>query len=179
VLVPVVELDGEAAIVCTRRPATMTYHRRDWVFPGGRVDATVDDGPQAAARREAAEELGVPGTAIDVVGALDAHGPIVTGFVLHPFVGILATGTVLRPNPHEVDDVAVVPISRLLAPASYRTDDQLPDHEPGPTAAVDALRDTSNRTRGNLSFFVVRDGEELWGTQGEILYDLLAHLVDG
>jgi 8-oxo-dGTP pyrophosphatase MutT (NUDIX family) len=178
VLVPIVDLEGEAGVVCTRRPATMTFHRGDWVFPGGRVDAAVDDGPEAAARREAAEELGVPSAAIDVVGALDAHGPIVTGFVLHPFVGIVAAGTVLEPDPHEVDDVAIVPISQLLAPGSYRTDDELPDHEPGPTAAVGVRPAISNRTHGNLSFFVVRDGEELWGTQGEILYDLLAHLVD-
>jgi 8-oxo-dGTP pyrophosphatase MutT (NUDIX family) len=177
VLVPVVDVDGEAAVVCTRRPATMTYHRGDWVFPGGRVDAAVDDNPEAAARREAAEELGVPQSAIEVVGALDAHGPIITGFVMHPFVGIIAPGIALAPDPREVDDVAVVALSRLLADGSYRLGSELPEHQPGPTAAVDAPRDPSAPSRGNLSFFVVRDGEELWGTQGEILYDLLAHLV--
>jgi hypothetical protein len=120
----------------------------------------------------------VPSTAIYVVGALDVHGPIVTGFLIHPFVGILAAGTALAPDPREVDEVAVVTLSRLLADGSYRTGGDLPNHEPGPTATVDTRRDPSTRAHRNLSFFVVRDGDEVWGTQGEILFDLLAYLVD-
>ena len=33
-LVPIVDVDGEAAVVLTKRPATMVHHRGDWVFPG-------------------------------------------------------------------------------------------------------------------------------------------------
>src|SRR4051794_17233124 len=176
-LVPIVDLDGEAAVAVTRRAATMTFHRGDWVFPGGRVDDVVDEGLEAAARREASEELGVPPSAIEIIGALDAHGPIVTGFVIHPFVGIIAAGTPLMPDPDEVGDLAVIPLARLLADGSYRTGSALPDHDPGPTAAVGPRRQLRLQTSNELPFFVVRDGDELWGTQGAILYDLLSHLV--
>jgi ADP-ribose pyrophosphatase YjhB (NUDIX family) len=178
-LVPIVEVDGEAAIVVTRRVASMTFHRGDWVFPGGGVEQDVDEVPEAAARREASEELGVPQSSIEIVGAFDVHGPIVTGFVIHPFVGVILPGVPLVPDPREVGEVAVVPLAQLLADGSYRMSSEYPHHEPGPAAAVSQRREPSDGRASEMPFFLVSEGAELWGTQGAILYDVLAHLVEG
>jgi 8-oxo-dGTP pyrophosphatase MutT (NUDIX family) len=175
--VPIVDLDGEAAIVATLRPSSMTFHRGDWVFPGGRLDDTVDTSPEDAARREASEELGVPVDAIDVVAGLDLRGPIMTGFLIHPFVGILAPGTVLAPDPREVAAVEIVPLSRLLADGAFRTGSVMPGHDPGPAAETLRRPPDWQPTADSLRFFALPGGDELWGTQGDILFDLLAHLT--
>jgi 8-oxo-dGTP pyrophosphatase MutT (NUDIX family) len=172
-LLPVVEVDGEAALVLTRRPSTMTFHRGDWVFPGGRMDTAVDKGPEDTARRETSEELGIPLDAIEVVGALDVHGPIVTGFVIHPFVGVLAPKTPLAPDPREVEETEIVPLSRLLTKGTYRVGQVAPDHVPGPTTPGDRV----GTGMGQLQFFRIRDGEDLWGTQAEFLVEFLRHLA--
>jgi hypothetical protein len=51
-LVLVVERDGEAAVVFTKRPPSMRQYGDDWVLPGGTV-AGVDVDAAAGARREA------------------------------------------------------------------------------------------------------------------------------
>jgi len=43
-----------------------------------------------------------------------------TAFVVTPVVGLVQPGFVLRPNPHEVDDVFEVPLDFLMNPANHR-----------------------------------------------------------
>src|SRR4051794_8065374 len=107
-LLPVIERNGEAAVILTKRPSTMTYHRDDWVLPGGRCDP----GEEAvdAALREAWEELGIPADRIEILGELDKHGPLSTGFMLQVFVGLIDGELELAPDPHEVAEVLVVPL---------------------------------------------------------------------
>jgi hypothetical protein len=121
----------------------------------------------------------VPQSAIEIVGALDVHGPIVTGFVIHPFVGVVAPGVPLIPDPSEVGEVAVLPVAQLLADGNYWMSDEYPHHDPGPAARVNERREPSNRPTSDMPFFAVSETGELWGTQGAILYDLLAHLMEG
>ena len=52
--------------------------------------------------READEELGIPAGRVDIVGQLDTHGPIVTGFVIEVFVGVIDGPAQLVPDPREV-----------------------------------------------------------------------------
>jgi len=178
-LIPIIDLGGQAGVVVTRRPETMTYHRGDWVFPGGSVD-TIDQSIAAAARREVCEELGIPEDRLTVVGQLDSHGPIMTGFIIHAFVGVVVPGTALAPDPHEVAEVLVVPLSTLLDPASLRSGDTMPEHRPGPAAASPFGRPVPVPPRkhsGRLLFVRLGPADELWGTQAEILFNLLAHLT--
>ena len=173
-LVPVLDASGEAGLVITKRPATMTYHRDDWVFPGGRIER----GEEAAdaSRREMEEELGVPRTDVDVVGELDTHGPFVTGFLLRVFLGVVASDACLRPDPHEVEAVRVVPLSLLMADGAHWTGPLPPDHDPGPSP--DALEASPARgSTGALRYFDIGDGATMWGTQGSILWNLLSHLT--
>ena len=180
-LLPIVERDGEAAVILTKRPSTMTYHRDDWVLPGGRTDP----GEEAVetAVREAWEELGIPADRIEIVGELDKHGPLSTGFVLQVFVGIIDGDLELAPDEREVAEVLVVPLSALMAEGVHYLSSELPaEHDPGPIAV--GLRspvpegEIGSRGRGN-HFFTVREGEAAWGTQGTILLEFLTHLVEG
>lgn len=180
-LLPIVELDGEAAVILTKRPSTMTYHRDDWVLPGGRTDP----GEEAVetAVREAWEELGIPADRIDIVGELDKHGPLSTGFVLQVFVGIIDGDIELAPDEREVAEVMVVPLSALMAEGVHYLSSELPpEHDPGPMASGmtsyvgEGPEEDAGRRRGN-HFFTVREGEAAWGTQGTILLEFLTHLV--
>ena len=58
VLVAVVDRP-EPTVILTARPETMRKHPGQISFPGGRIDPG-DDGPVAAALREAEEEIGLP-----------------------------------------------------------------------------------------------------------------------
>ena len=69
--------------------------------------------------RETFEETGLPPERVEVLGAL----PIYTtgsAFLVTPVVGLVQPGFVLRPNPHEVDDVFEVPLDFLMNPANHR-----------------------------------------------------------
>jgi 8-oxo-dGTP pyrophosphatase MutT (NUDIX family) len=175
-LVPVVDAGGEAAVLLTRRPSTMRYHRGDWVFPGGRVDVDRGESAPAAAAREAEEELGIPAARIELVGALDTHGPIVTGFVIEVFVGVIAGPLELSPDPREVAAVHTLTLSSCMAPGSYSRTRPAPVHDPGPSAAGASPVRSGDVGRG-LGSFALPGGELVWGTQGEILANLLEQLA--
>jgi len=176
-LVPVVDVDGEAGVIITKRPATMLHHRGDWVFPGGRVDVDRDATSSDAARREAEEELGIPAERVDIVGQLDTHGPIVTGFVIEVFVGVIDGTVPLAPDPREVSEVSTIPLSHFMLGASFAVGRSAPEHEPGPSADGAPTSSPGRDVAGGLASFALANGDLLWGTQGEILYNLLDQLV--
>jgi len=176
-LVPVVDVDGEAAVVVTRRPATMVHHRGDWVFPGGRVDPATDASSAEAARREAEEELGIPADRVDIVGRLDTHGPIVTGFVIDVFVGVVDGLVELVPDPREVSAVLTVPLSCCMSGGSFAVGRPAPLHDPGPRAGGVSVPRGDRDVASGLASFTLPNGDLLWGTQGEILFNLLDQLV--
>jgi 8-oxo-dGTP pyrophosphatase MutT (NUDIX family) len=174
ILLPITEVDGEAAIIATKRHGDMRSHRDDWVFPGGQLE-TGDASSRDAARREASEELGIPVACIELIGQLDTHGPIITGYLIDVFVGVVAAGTRLDPDENEVAEVAVVPLSTLLEPERSFMATMHDAVDPGPILdpswSPDAVR--------SLRWYELRDGEHLWGMQGNILYNLLHHLTMG
>lgn len=113
VLVPVVERP-EPGVILTLRPETMRQHAGQISFPGGRIEPD-DDGPVAAALREAAEEIGLDSARVEVIGIADRY-VTVTGFEVTPVVGILPPDLPLRPDPDEVADLFEAPLDFLLDP---------------------------------------------------------------
>ena len=176
VLVPVVDADGQAAVLVTQRQSTMRLHRGDWVFPGGRVEVERSETARDAARREAAEELGIPAPRVDLVGTLDTHGPIVTGFVIEVFVAIVEGPLELAPDPREVAAVCTLPLSWCMSEAVFSRTREAPAHQPGPSAEG-AHAPTRRSVGPGMASFVLPNGDQIWGTQGEILYDLLEQLA--
>ena len=171
-LLPIMEHAGEAAVVLTQRASTLKRHGGDWVLPGG-VCEPDDATPAATAQRETAEELGVPLSAVEVAGMLDSHGPFQTGFLLQFFIGFIAPGTVLRPNPAEVAAVELAPLSALMAEGAHHISDQAPAGY-----VLPGIGPTDRQpTRRRLHYFRIRDEEFVWGLQGTTLVDLLTHLV--
>jgi 8-oxo-dGTP pyrophosphatase MutT (NUDIX family) len=61
---------AEPGIILTQRTETLRRHPGQVAFPGGRIDPG-DDGPIAAALREAEEEIALPRDRVEVVGTAD------------------------------------------------------------------------------------------------------------
>lgn len=113
VLVAVVD-HPSPTVILTQRPETMRKHPGQISFPGGRIDPG-DDGPVAAALREAEEEIALPRDAVQLVGMADLYRTI-TGFQVTPVVGVVPPGLPLRPHPGEVAAMFEVPLDYLLDP---------------------------------------------------------------
>jgi 8-oxo-dGTP pyrophosphatase MutT (NUDIX family) len=113
VLVAVVD-QASPTVILTERPATMRKHPGQISFPGGRIDPG-DDGPIAAALREAEEEIALPREAVELVGVADVYRTV-TGFEVTPVVGVVPPGLSLRPQPGEVAAMFEAPLHFLLDP---------------------------------------------------------------
>ncbi len=114
VLVGVVDRP-DPAVILTLRPDTMRRHAGQVSFPGGRIDPG-DADAVAAALREAEEEIGLPPSAVDVIGIADTYRTV-TGFEVIPVLGIVTPGLTLTPDPGEVAAVFEAPLHYLLNPA--------------------------------------------------------------
>lgn len=113
VLVAVVDRP-EPTVILTQRPETMRRHPGQISFPGGRIDPG-DDGPVAAALREAEEEIALPRDCVQLVGMADVYRTI-TGFEVTPVVAVVPPGLALRPQPGEVAGMFEAPLDYLLDP---------------------------------------------------------------
>jgi 8-oxo-dGTP pyrophosphatase MutT (NUDIX family) len=112
VTVPLVDIDGQPAVLFEVRSGTLQWQPGEICFPGGRIEAS-DSSPLFAAVRETIEELGVQPEDIEVLGALDIIvSPI--GVMIYPFAVHIATVLPLTPNADEVAEVFTVPLDFLL-----------------------------------------------------------------
>lgn len=118
VLVPFV-LGPAPGVLLTRRTAHLSNHADQVSFPGGRIDPG-DRSPEAAALREAEEEIGLDPVQVEVLGRL-ADYVTGTGFRITPVLGLLPDGRALatlglRPSAAEVAAVFELPLAVLLDP---------------------------------------------------------------
>jgi 8-oxo-dGTP pyrophosphatase MutT (NUDIX family) len=122
VLIPMIT-GPSGGILLTKRSAALRRHSGQVSFPGGRIDPE-DAGPEAAALREAEEEVGLPPASVHVIGCLRDY-VTGTGYKVTPVMGLIAPGYTLTLAPAEVDAVFVLPWSTLLdeaAPEQRSTD---------------------------------------------------------
>lgn len=117
VLVPIV-LDREPGVVLTKRTGHLSSHAGQVSLPGGRIDPE-DAGPEAAALREAWEEIGLSPDRVELAGRLPDRLSS-TGYRVTPVVGLIEAPGPLRPSAHEVAAVFVLPMAVLLDPAAPR-----------------------------------------------------------
>jgi len=111
VMIPLVPIEGEWHLLFSRRSPELSVHSGQISFPGGgahRGEELVD-----AALREMYEEVGVEPSIVEVIGRLD---DVITrtGFLVAPFVGVLATRPDYVLQESEVDEVFEVPMEHLL-----------------------------------------------------------------
>ena len=95
----------------TVRHSDLPHHPGQISLPGGRVDR--DEGPEAAALREAHEEIGVVTADVRVIGALSSLWVVVSNHLLRTYVGVLDRQPEFRLAPREVEALLEVPLSHV------------------------------------------------------------------
>ena len=113
VLVPLFVHDGELHAVFTKRREDLRRHAGEISFPGGRQDFP-DEDLRVTALREAEEEIGLPREEVELVGALPPVGTFVTGYRVHPFVGVIRPGHLWELEPREVAEVLELSLPALV-----------------------------------------------------------------
>ena len=104
-----------------QRSADLRLHAGQPAFPGGAIDAT-DDGPVAAALREATEEVGVNPDGVDVVGTLPELFIPRTGFRVVPVLAWWREPHAVAPvDAAEVAAVERISVSELADPETRVT----------------------------------------------------------
>ena len=105
-------------LLLIERAADMRSHPGQPAFPGGAIDPG-DDGPVAAALREALEETGLDPAGVDVFATLPELWLPPSGFVVTPVLGWWRSPTpVHAAAPAEVAAVHRVPLAELADPAN-------------------------------------------------------------
>lgn len=107
----------EDRLILTKRASHLKHHPGQIAFPGGKLD-DVDASLEAAALREAWEEIGLPQDGVDILGRLPTH-ETVTGFTVTPILARIVIPFTPCPEAGEVDEVFTVPLSHVLNPARY------------------------------------------------------------
>jgi 8-oxo-dGTP pyrophosphatase MutT (NUDIX family) len=154
VLVP---LHGDPlTAVFTERRADLRRHAGEISFPGGRQDEP-DEDLRTTALREAEEEIGLPSSEVELVGALPPVGTFVTGYRIYPFVGLIRSGHEWRPQETEVAQVLEFSLRDLAA-----------GHEMKRLVRKGVPIKTPTYTVG---------GHLVWGATGRIVQSLLERLA--
>jgi 8-oxo-dGTP pyrophosphatase MutT (NUDIX family) len=123
VLVPLVDRGDHGTIILTQRTANMRTHSGQVAFPGGAIDPE-DGSPEAAAMREAEEEIGLPPSYVEPLGRLPQYlAP--TGFRITPVLAVVRDNYPMTINQDEVEDAFEVPLSFLMDPSNHRRESRI------------------------------------------------------
>jgi 8-oxo-dGTP pyrophosphatase MutT (NUDIX family) len=153
VIVPVLDLP-EPALLFTVRSLEVRDHKGEISFPGG-VRHAEDPDLLHTALRETEEELGIPRDRFEILGSLPPTQTVVSGFLIVPFVGLLAERPRLEPSPVEIAEVLELGVRKLSAV----------EREAG--------------AEGRTWFAYDVDGSTVWGATGRIVHAFLEVLRAG
>lgn len=146
----------------TVRGSGLRNHTGQVSLPGGRVDE--GESIEAAAIREAEEEIGVPRESVQLLGRLTPLHIPVSRFLLHPVVGFVPSRPVFNRAEWEVARIIEPALRQLRDPATVK-------------------REIQTRMAGNQSvavdvpFFDI-ESEKVWGATAMVLAEFCAILPD-
>jgi 8-oxo-dGTP pyrophosphatase MutT (NUDIX family) len=103
--------DSGVAVPLTVRGLGLARHAGQISLPGGAADPgeTIVD----AALREASEEIGIDPSSVRVLGELTPVHILVSGFTLHPIVGVTETEPDFVAAPGEVEEILEISLDDL------------------------------------------------------------------
>ena len=148
VLIPLIRNRDQWSILFTRRSENLAAHSGQIAFPGGGVEP--GERLEAAAVREAQEEVGIRPDDVELIGRLD---DVVTnsGFLVAPFAGVIHEPIEYVMQESEVVEVFEVPLDSLLDPATPE------------------VRYVAFRNKHYPAYYYVHRGYEIWGLTGRML----------
>ena len=152
-LVLLYPIDHLVHLVLTRRAGTLDQHAGQVSLPGGAVDG--NETVEAAALREAREEIGLETADLRITGRLTPLYIPVSNFALHPVVAVSDRRPALVPATAEVAHILEIPLDELLGPDRVRQ---------------------GRRWRGDwvitVPYFELH-GERVWGATAMVLGELI------
>lgn len=145
--------EGQLYTCLTKRARTMKNHPGQISLPGGRIEE--GETPEAAALREAQEEVGIEPGCVRLLGRLSEVYVQVSRFVIFPVVGWLDAMPQFEINPAEAEKLLLFPI------------------EPGKRDQI--LKQFPVQTSSGLLDVpcFVFDNEIIWGATAMILSELM------
>ena len=153
--------DETPHVLLTVRGSRLRQHTGQVSLPGGSVDAA--ESYETAALREASEEVGVPPGSVHVLGRLTPVHIPVSGYLLHPILGVTHVRPEFRAAEWEVARLLEVPIGLLRDPAIVKSQTQ-----------TRTLGDSVHQVQ--VPYFEV-EGEKVWGATAMILAEFLTLLT--
>jgi len=113
VVLPIFWFNNEYFILFSKRAETVTYHKGQISFPGGRYE-NGDASALDTALREFDEELGIQRKDIVILGQLDDCITTVSSYVISVFVGLIPYPYNFKIATDEIERIFKVPVSLLL-----------------------------------------------------------------
>ena len=157
VLVPLVDRNGRVQLLLTQRTPHLDNHAGQISFPGGRVEEA-DASREETALRETEEEIGLPRSAVALLGRLPVYDNL-SGFRITPVVGWIEPPFVLKPDPFEVEAAFEAPLEHFLETANYQR------------------REFHFRGRHRHYMAIPYEGRYIWGATAAMLYSFARMLA--
>ena len=120
VLIPMWREGDDVHVLLTRRSSRLRTQPGQMAFPGGRLES--DETWVEGALRETWEEVGIPSSAIDVLGALDDAWSGARHHLV-PIVGWLEGRPDVTPSPDEVESVHMPSIRALMRADAWKSEE--------------------------------------------------------
>ncbi len=152
---PILEKDGSASFLLTKRTHSVRTHKGQISFPGGLSEEN-DESLMATALRETEEEIGLPPSDVEIVGRFHDYLAI-TEWLVAPFVGLVRPSASLSPNPGEVEKLLEIPLDFFV-----QTEPRVERQE--------------RLGRVRPIYFYDFDGEVVWGLTAAIIRDFVTLL---
>jgi len=118
VLVALVGDGDDLSVILTRRTEHLKHHAGQISFPGGGAEPG-DGSIDATAIREAREEVGLNPAGVRVLGHLPEYVTL-SAYRITPVIAAVEPPEAFRPEPFEVAEVFMAPLSHLLDPANHQ-----------------------------------------------------------